>query len=276
MEDQKQIVLITGCSQGGIGHALAHEFASKGCIVVASSRSKRTMADLENDSRFFVQELDVVSDESVENVVANVIEKFGRIDILVNNAGVLCFGPLAELPLSAIQNAFDVNVFGAMRMIQAVVPHMAARKKGKIVNIGSIGAVSPAPWTSVYCASKSSLHSLTDTLRSELHPFGIHVTLVAPGAIKSNIANVAAGNYSRMPELKLYKPFENIIKERAYFKEPPNATPTEIFARKTVAVLFKDKPPAWFSFGKYSTLVEIYSYMPNFVKDFLARRMMKG
>ncbi|KAJ0039525.1 hypothetical protein Pint_26691 [Pistacia integerrima] len=185
MEDQKQTVLITGCSQGGIRHALAHEFASKGCIVVASSRSKRTMADLENDSRFFVQELDVVSDKSVENVVANVIEK------------------------------------------------------------------------------------------SELHPFGIHVTLVAPGAIKSNIANVTAGNYSRMPELKLYKPFENIIKERAYFKEPPNATPTEIFARKTVAVLFKDKPPAWFSFGKYSTLVEIYSCMPNFVKDFLARRMMK-
>ncbi|KAJ0098099.1 hypothetical protein Patl1_27362 [Pistacia atlantica] len=71
------------------------------------------MADLENDSRFFVQELDVVSDESVENVVANVIENFGRIDILVNNAGVLCIGPLAELPLSAIQNAFDVNVFGA-------------------------------------------------------------------------------------------------------------------------------------------------------------------
>ncbi|KAJ0098102.1 hypothetical protein Patl1_27361 [Pistacia atlantica] len=171
------------------------------------------MADLENDSRFFVQEFDVVSDESVENVVANVIENFGRIDILVNNAGVLCIGPLAELPLSAIQNAFDVNVFGAMRMIQAVVPHMAARKKGK--------------------------------------------------------------KHSRMPELKLYKPFENIIKERAYFKEPPNATPTEIFARKTVAVLFKDKPPTWFSSGKYSTLVEIYSCMPNFVKDFLARRMMK-
>ncbi|KAJ0096844.1 hypothetical protein Patl1_27375 [Pistacia atlantica] len=207
MEDQKQTVLITGCSQGGIGHALAHEFASKGCIVVASSRSKRTMADLENDSRFFVQELDVVSDESVENVVANVIEKFGRIDILVNNAEVLCIGPLPSFHYQLSR-----CIRRAMRMIQAVVPHMAARKKGKIVNIGSIGAVSPAPWTSVYCASKSSLHSLTDTLRSELHPFGIHVTLVTLRAIKSNVANVAAGNYSRMPELKILSRREHILK----------------------------------------------------------------
>ncbi|XP_044469582.1 short-chain dehydrogenase RED1-like [Mangifera indica] len=276
MEDQRQIVLITGCSQGGIGHALAREFASKGCLVVATSRSKKTMQDLEHDtSRFCVMELDVVSDESVKNVVENVIQKFGRIDILVNNAGVQCVGPLAEIPLASVQNTFNTNVFGPLRMIQAVVPHMAARRRGKIINMGSIGTAFPAPWAATYTATKSTIHSLTDTLRLELSHFGIHVTLVVPGAIKSNIANSAVASYQSMPEWKLYKPFEEIIKERAYLSQTPKSTPADVFARDTVAVLLREKPPAWFTTGQFSTIMAIMYHMPNFIKDFVARRTMK-
>ncbi|XP_044470463.1 short-chain dehydrogenase RED1-like [Mangifera indica] len=276
LQDNKPVVLITGCSHGGLGHALALEFASKGCHVVATARSKRSMKDLEHDSRFFLHELDVVSDESVKNCVANVIEKFGRIDILVNNAGVQCVGPLAELPLSAVQQTFDTNIYGALRMIQAVVPHMAARKKGKIVNTGSISVAMPTPWAAVYGASKATIHSMTDTLRLELRHFGIHVTLVVPGAIKSNIANSAVANYSKMPEWNLYKPFEDIIKERAYLSQTPKSTPAEVFARDTVAVLLKDNPPAWFTTGQFSTIMAIIYHMPNWFKDFIAKRIMKG
>ncbi|KAJ0040312.1 hypothetical protein Pint_26680 [Pistacia integerrima] len=197
LQDEKPVVLITGCSQGGIGHALAREFASKGCHVVATSRSKRTMQDLEQDSRFFVQELDVVSDESVKNCVENVVEKFGRIDVLVNNAGVPCIGPLAELPLSAMEQSFNTNIYGPIRMVQAVVPHMASRKKGKIVNVGSVTAYIPAPWAGVYAASKCALHSLTDTLRLELHHFGIDVINVVPGAIRSNIGKSSLSSYNQ-------------------------------------------------------------------------------
>ncbi|KAJ0096339.1 hypothetical protein Patl1_27354 [Pistacia atlantica] len=275
-QDNKPVVLITGCSKGGIGHALALEFASRRCHVVATSRSKKTMKDLENDSRFFLHELDVVADESVKNCVENVIEKFGRIDILVNNAGVQCVGPLAELPLSAVEETFNTNVYGALRMIQAVVPHMAARKKGKIVNTGSISVAIPTPWASVYAATKSTIHAFTDTLRLELRHFGIHVTLVVPGAIKSNIANSAVAYYSKMPEWKLYKPFEDIIKERAYLSQTPKSTPADVFARDTVAVLLKDNPPAWFTTGQFSTMMAIMYHMPNWFKDFVARRVMKG
>jgi len=108
----KPVVIITGCSTGGIGHALACAFAEKKCKVVATSRSRSSMAELEHDHRFLLEELDVQSDESVSRVVDAVVQTYGRIDVLVNNAGIQCVGPLAEVPLSSIQNTFDTNVFG--------------------------------------------------------------------------------------------------------------------------------------------------------------------
>uniref|UniRef100_A0A803PD55 Ketoreductase domain-containing protein n=1 Tax=Cannabis sativa TaxID=3483 RepID=A0A803PD55_CANSA len=162
-----QVVIITGCTTGGIGNALARAFAAEGCTVVATSRSVRSMSDLEQDSRFFLQELDVRSEESVQHALSTVLERFGQIDVLVNNAGVQCVGPVAEVPLSAFQSTFDTNLFGPIRLIQAVVPHMASRRKGTIVNVGSVTALSPGPWTGAYTASKAAVHSLTDSLRSD-------------------------------------------------------------------------------------------------------------
>ncbi|EOA14408.1 hypothetical protein CARUB_v10027608mg [Capsella rubella] len=272
------VVLITGCSQGGIGHALAREFSAHGCRVVATSRSQSTMIDLEKDLKFFVEELDVQSEQSVSKVVSKVIDKFGQIDVLVNNAGVQCIGPLAEIPISAMDNTFNTNVFGSMRMTQAVVPHMASKKKGKIVNIGSISIMAPGPWAGVYTASKAALHALTDTLRLELKPFGIDVINIVPGGIQSNIANSGLTSFNNLPELKLYKPFEEAIRERVFLSQNIKPIPTEEFAKQTVSVVLRKNPPAWFSTGRLSTVMAIMHHMPIFIKDFLLTKsfMKKG
>ncbi|CAN8236840.1 unnamed protein product [Cochlearia groenlandica] len=273
-DDESPVVLITGCSQGGIGHALAREFTVKGCRVVATSRSRSTMTDLEQDPRLHVAELDVQSEKNVDKVLSEVIDKYGRIDVLVNNAGVQCVGPLAEIPISAVENTFDTNVFGTMRMTQAVVPHMVSKKKGKIVNVGSITVMAPGPWAGVYSATKAAIHALTDTLRLELRPFGIDVINVVPGGIRTNIANSALSTFNKMPELKLYKPYEEVIRERAFMSQRNKPTPVETFAKDTVAVVLKKNPPAWFSSGRYSTLFAIVYHMPIWFKDFIMNKAL--
>ncbi|KAL3721640.1 hypothetical protein ACJRO7_034044 [Eucalyptus globulus] len=207
------------------------------------------------DCRVHLQELDVLSEESVKRVVGNVIDKFGKIDVLVNNAGVQCVGPLAEIPLSALQKTFDTNVYGSLRMIQAAVPHMATRKKGKVVNMGSVAA-------------------LTNGLL-ELKPLGIDIINIAPGAIKSNIGSSAVASYNKMPEWKLYMPFEAVIRDRAYFSQGIKATPTEEFAKEAVSAILRKNPPAWFSYGQYSTVSSIAYHLPIFVWDFIMRKAMK-
>ncbi|PON65267.1 Short-chain dehydrogenase/reductase [Parasponia andersonii] len=269
------VVMITGCTTGGIGHALARAFAAEGCLVVATSRNVRSMADLENDPRFFLQELDVRSQESVQHALSNVLERFGRIDVLVNNAGVPCIGPVAEVPLSSFQKTFDTNLYGPIRLIQAVVPHMASRKKGKIVNVGSVTALAPGPWSGAYTASKAALHSLSDSLRLELQPFGINVTTVVPGAIISNIGNSSLASHDEMPEWKLYRRFRSAICDRATLSQGPNATPGEVFAKKTVEAILKKSPLPWFTYGQFSTIMSIMYHLPLFIRDFILKKAMK-
>uniref|UniRef100_A0A1D1YH90 Putative oxidoreductase C23D3.11 n=1 Tax=Anthurium amnicola TaxID=1678845 RepID=A0A1D1YH90_9ARAE len=269
------VVLITGCSEGGIGHALARAFAAKGCLVVATARSLGSMRSLEGDARFFLQEVDVLWEASIRGAVAAALDRFGRIDVLVNNAGVHCVAPLAEVPMSSVQHVFDTNVYGPLRLIQAVVPHMVTRKKGKIVNVGSVTALAPGPWSGPYTASKAALHALTDSLRLELRNFGIDVINVVPGAIKSNLGNTSTSIYDRMPEWKLYKKFEPVIRSRTDFSQGSKSTPAEELAKKTVAIVLKKNSPAYLSYGHLSMLFTIFYHLPLCVRDFIFGLVLK-
>lgn len=118
------------------------------------------------------------------------------------------------------------------------------------------------------------LDSVNGMSRLELKPLGIDVINIVPGAVKSNIGNSASASYKKLPELKLYKPFEAVIQERANFSQQVGATPTDEFAKEAVAAILRTNPPSWFTGGKYSTVSAIMYHLPHFIRDFIMRKAM--
>ena len=147
-----RVVLITGCSTG-IGHDLAQRLARSGYIVVATARREETLRDLQAALKL---PLDVTQPQSVSRAVECTLERYGRIDVLINNAGYALPGALEEISDEQVQRLFDVNVFGSLRMIRAVSPHMRRQRAGRIINLSSISGKLVVPANGAYSAPSSS------------------------------------------------------------------------------------------------------------------------
>jgi NAD(P)-dependent dehydrogenase (short-subunit alcohol dehydrogenase family) len=182
-----KIVLITGCSTG-IGCDLAQHLTQSGYTVVATARN---VAALEGSPAALKLPLDVTSPESIQQAVDATLQQYGCIDVLVNNAGYACYGAVEEISDEQLQMMFDVNVFGAMRMVRAVVPPMRRQRAGRIINISSITGKLVTPVNGAYSATKFALEALSDALCLELEPFGIQVVLVEPGSIHTGFTDRA-------------------------------------------------------------------------------------
>ncbi len=177
-----KVVLITGCSSG-IGRDLAQRLSEAGDTVVATARDLRALAHLDVALKLT---LDVTEPESICNAVETILQNFGRIDVLINNAGYAQVGAIEELADEQIRRMYDVNVFGAMRMIRAVAPLMRKQGAGRIINISSIAGKLVTPVNGAYASTKFALEAISEALRFELEPFNIQVILIEPGAIKTN------------------------------------------------------------------------------------------
>jgi NAD(P)-dependent dehydrogenase (short-subunit alcohol dehydrogenase family) len=170
--------LVTGCSTG-IGRATAIELTKRGFEVVATARRPQTIDDLDVAATLA---LDVDSDKSVATAVAAA----GPIDVLVNNAGFGVIGPVESVPLADIRRMFETNVFGVIRMIQAVLPQMRERGSGTIVNVTSLaGRVAP-PFDGFYSATKFGIEGLSEALHYEVGHYGIRVVLIEPGVFETS------------------------------------------------------------------------------------------
>ena len=176
MTTTRPVALVTGASSG-IGKAAALALVEAGFHVVGTSRDASRVAPL--DGVTFV-DLDVASDASVTAVVGQVVERFGRIDVLVNNAGVGSMGAAEESSVAQAQAVFDINVFGVMRMVKEVLPHMRARERGRIINLSSVVGFIPAPYMAVYGASKHAIEGYSQSLDHEIRQYGIRSLLVEP------------------------------------------------------------------------------------------------
>jgi NAD(P)-dependent dehydrogenase (short-subunit alcohol dehydrogenase family) len=179
----RDAALITGCSSG-IGRATALALVQAGFPVWATARRPAALAELER-AGCRVLDLDVTDERSRACAVAKVEAEHGAVGVLINNAGHGGGGPVEEVPLDLVREVFDTNVFGLVRMCQLVLPGMRARGRGHIVNLGSAAGLVTPPTGCPYAMSKYAVESLCDALRLEVAPFGIQVSLIEPGAVRT-------------------------------------------------------------------------------------------
>lgn len=176
MSPTRSVALVTGAS-AGIGRAAAVALVEAGFDVIGTSRNAATTTSVAGVT--FV-DLDVSSDASVAAAVASVSASRGRIDVLVNNAGVGSAGAAEESSVAQAQQLFDINVFGVMRLTNAVLPAMRAQGSGRIINVSSIVGIMPQPYMAVYASTKYAIEGYSESLDHEVREFGVRVSVVEP------------------------------------------------------------------------------------------------
>ena len=208
-----RVVLITGATDG-LGKAAAILLAERGYCVYAAGRSVEKRAALHQLARskkgmLKSLELDVTSDYSVRTAVHQILSEMGQIDVLINNAGLGYMAVVEELKMEDMRQQFETNVFGVLRVTQAVLPQMRSRGSGRILMISSVAGLVSPPTYGAYSASKHALEGLSNSLRLELYPFGIEVVLIEPGYIVTNFQQTAT---------ELAKPYVDAAKSSPYTK----------------------------------------------------------
>jgi NAD(P)-dependent dehydrogenase (short-subunit alcohol dehydrogenase family) len=188
----KKTILITGASSG-FGRETVKLFHGKGWNVIATMRNPEKETELGKLEGVSVVRLDVVDNASIEAAVAAGIREFGSIDVLVNNAGYGTLGALEAASEAVIRQQFDVNVFGLIEVIKAVLPGMRKQGSGVIINVSSVGGRVTFPFCTLYHATKFAVEGLTESLQYELNPLGIRLKIVEPGGYKTNFAGRSMG-----------------------------------------------------------------------------------
>lgn len=184
----KKVWFVTGASKG-LGLLFIKQLLEKGDCVAGTSRSLTQLKEAAGLSHenFLPLEMQITDETSVTDAITTTIEKFGRIDNVVNNAGYGLAGGIEELTDAEARQNFDVNVFGSLNVIRAVMPHLRKQGSGHIFNISSVGGFTGAfPAFGIYCATKFAVAGFTESLAMEAKPFGIDVTLVLPGYFRTS------------------------------------------------------------------------------------------
>lgn len=247
-EDQRETVLVTGCSTG-LGSALCEHLASlrnaRGEALYRVYATARKVESLRHLAEKGIETwpLDVRSDESVQACVDRIHKEAGHVDYLVSNAGVTSGMPIVEQSMEQMEALLDTNVLGTARVIKAVTPRMMERKKGTIVTIGSVTGYLTTPYNGIYSGSKACVRKLADTLRMELAPWNINVMHIDMGAFKSSIQNKCISGLVLTPDSK-YKPIEDTVLDRFYFSyNSPGVSTPEVVAKQVARQMLKKKPP---------------------------------
>ncbi|QGR84649.1 SDR family NAD(P)-dependent oxidoreductase [Burkholderia multivorans] len=243
-----KLLLITGVSSG-FGRALAQAALEAGHTVVGTVRSEQAAREFEalGAPRAIARVLDVTDFDAIDGVVAEIERTVGAIDVLVNNAGYGHEGVMEESPLSELRRQFDVNVFGAVAMMKAVLPFMRMRRRGHIVNITSMGGHITMPGLTYYCGSKFALEGISDALRQEVAPLGIAVTAVAPGSFRTDWAGRSMVRTPR--SIADYDGLFDPVRAARVARSGKQPGDPHKAARAILALLAAEQPPAHLLLG---------------------------
>ena len=269
MVSTKKTVLITGCSEGGMGAALALAFHEAGLRVYATARDTSKMASL---SRAGIEtlSLDISSAESIAACVA----KIPSLDILVNNAGTSYSMPISDMSIDYAKGLFDVNVWAQLAVTQAFLP-LLIKSKGMVVNQTSVVAVAPGPFQSAYNASKAALSMFSDCLRLELEPIGVKVIDLKTGGVLSNmIKNQKEQTPITLPKGSLYEPAQEAVEAAMrHDAMADQGTPAAQWAKEVVGDLLSKKPPLVVWRGSHARALRISTIMPHGMMDGQIKKM---
>ncbi|KAI0411428.1 hypothetical protein F5X98DRAFT_357197 [Xylaria grammica] len=228
----RKTVLITGCSDGGIGSALAATFQQRGYHVFATARDPSKMRDLEGLPNVTFLTLDIVKSDDIKAAVDAVAKHTGgTLDCVVSNAGRNHFMPILDEDLDVVRRLFEINFIGPIALTQAFAP-LLIKAQGMAVYIASISGHLNIPYMGTYAASKASIEIVAETLRLELGPFGVGVLEVITGAVKSR-GQTYFGDL-KLPDQSLYKSIESTFVNRAQGNDGMPRTDTMEYANAVV------------------------------------------
>lgn len=259
----KKTVLITGCSPGGIGHALACEFHNSGLHVFATARNKEAIRSL-TAIGIEALALEVTSGEDIAKVKKHISRRTGgSLDYLINNAGRNYTVPALDIDFAEVQNVFDMNVISVMRMCQAFSP-LLMQAKGTIINIGSVAALIPYVFGSVYNTTKGALYAYSDTLRVELAPFDVRVMVMVTGKVKSNILRTKR----ELPVNSVYLPLKEGYEARQLHSQAQTMSTAAYAATVVKAALKKRSARSLWQGNQAWTIWVILTFLPRMFWDY--------
>ena len=245
--EEHGVVLITGASSG-IGRASALYLAERGFRVIGTSRSAERLQGLLDEAcgrnlPVAGAVLDINSDGEVERVVPELATRHGGIGVLVNNAGYGLWGPVGSLSSSELAAQFETNVFAAHRMITTVLPEMLERRRGTIINISSVLGRLATPFNGAYAASKFALEGLSESLRTELWPFGVRVAVIEPGLFRTEFISNQVTAAEADAEGSMFSPFVRRYRQRSLAMHDRAADPVRV--ARVVHKIIRSKRPAF-------------------------------
>ena len=257
MADQK-VAVVTG-SSSGIGYETALVLARNGFRTYATMRNlekANAISDVAKREKLSLHtiKLDVTDEKSVNDAIKTIKSDAGRIDVLVNNAGYGLTGSLEDLSMSEIKAQYETNVFGLIRVTQAVLPIMREQKSGIIVNISSIGGKMAIPLQSPYHGTKFAVEGLSESIAYELEPFGIKIVIIEPGAIKTNFdTGMVVAQKNQNPSSPYYKSMQKLQSSiNSVFK---NGTPPAKVAEVILNAITTPNPNLRYTVGEDAALL---------------------